>query len=49
MSEESTYLPKPINGSHHTFVSLVMQIENLSKENACKYILNKYEPKQETK
>ncbi len=49
MPEESSYLPKPINGLHHTFVSLVMQVENITKENACKYIYNNYRFKNETK
>lgn len=49
MSEESSYLPMPQNGTYHTFVSLVVQLENLSREGACKYILDNHKPKQGTK
>lgn len=49
MTDESPYLPKPANGSYHTFVSLVMQLESISNKDACTYILDNHKPAQETK
>lgn len=49
ITEDSPYLKKPSSWSYYTFVTLVMHLEDLSREDACRFIMKNYEKKRISK